>query len=105
MAITRWRLRRLVSIETNYLAHETDFRREDVRRFVENPTPDKSIAWIYSRVSGGSALPLVTRQEAALNRTFKDALKQFQSLRAEPKAFMNQRTRNFRQSVEPTPES
>lgn len=105
MAVARWRLRRVVSIETNYLALEMDSRRKDVERYVENPTRDRAIAWTFSRLSGGSALPLMTRYEAALHRTFNNAHKQLESLRGKPTRQTEKRTRNLDESVEPTPHS
>lgn len=92
MATSRWRMRRLVSIETNYLVHELDSRRDDIRRFVDNPDPDKSLAWTFSRISGGTALSLMTRYETSLHRTFDRALKEFQSLRAGSNPRISNRT-------------
>ncbi len=94
MAVTRWRIRRLVSIETNYLAHEIDSRRDDIRRYVNNPDRDKSIAWTFSRVSGGTTLPLTTRYEAGLHRTFDRALKQLLTLREGSNTHISKRTRD-----------
>lgn len=92
MAIARWRLRRLVSVETNYLAHEVHSRRQDIQRFVDNPNREKSIAWTFSRVSGGTALSLMTRYETAQHRIFERALKQFQSLREGSNTSISNRT-------------
>ncbi len=104
MAVARWRLRRAVTIETNYLALEVDSRRKDVPRYVDNPTPDRGLAWTFARLSGGSALPHLTRYEAALNRTFNNALKQLESLRGKPTGPTSVRTQGFDKSVEPTPQ-
>ncbi len=105
MALARWRLRRAVSIETLYLTHEETSRRDDAHRFVKNPNPDKSLAWTFSRVSGGTTLPFVSRYEAAIHRTFNQALKQFQSLRAEENRDSAKRTRRPDSAAELTSES
>jgi hypothetical protein len=92
MSTAQWRMRRLLSIETHYLAHETDTRRDIIRRFVDNPDPHKSLAWTFNSVSGGTALPLLTRYESSLQRTFERALKQLQLLRAGSKPRIATRT-------------
>lgn len=37
---------------------------------VKHPDSHRSIAWTFSRVSGSHALPLITRYEASLHRTY-----------------------------------
>jgi hypothetical protein len=105
MAHSRWRLRRIVFIETLYLTREEVSRRDDVRRYVDNPNPDKSLAWTFDRVSGGTTLPMATRYEAALHRTFNLALKQFQTVRAMGNRNSDKQTQNVENSAELTPES
>jgi hypothetical protein len=81
MALTQWRINRLATVETSYLARELESRRDDIRRYVDNPDAEKSMAWTFDRVSGGTTLPLIHRFEASLHRTFNRAFKQLQDLR------------------------
>jgi hypothetical protein len=92
MATARWRMRRLTAIETSYLTHELNTRRDIISRFVDNPDRDKSLAWTFNSVSGGTALPLLSRYETSLHRTFDRAFKQLQSLQERSKADIAART-------------
>lgn len=103
MAATRWRLDRLVSIETNLITHKLESRREDIARFVHNPDGAKTVAWIFDSMSGGTALPLLGRYEGSLNRAYDRAFKRLQTLREESRTPTTTRTRISASPVETTP--
>lgn len=84
LAVTRWRMRRLVSVETSYLAHELNCSSEGTGRSRQRPESHKSIARIFSRVDGRNGLPLIARYEGTLQRTYERAYNQLLALRAEP---------------------
>jgi hypothetical protein len=92
MAVSRWRLRRLVAIETNMLTNKLESRREAIEQFVENPHRDKKLAWIFEGMSSGPALALAARYEGGLSRVFDRAFKQLQALRADQKTGASNRT-------------
>lgn len=105
LAVTQWRLLRVISIETDYLTREIDADRENVRRRVKRPDSHRSIAWTFSRVSGSHALPLIVRYEASLHRTYDRAFKQLTDLRAEPNKNIGKQTQDSLPPVETNPAS
>ncbi len=92
MAVARWRLGRLLSIETHMRANHLAKYRDRIASYVENPDNEKSIAWAFASLSSGSSLSRVPRYEGSLNRSFNRAFKQLQDLRSRPTKNMNQRT-------------
>jgi hypothetical protein len=92
MAVARWRLGRLLSIETHMLANHLAKYRDRIASYVENPDSEKSIALAFASLSSGSSLSRVPRHEGSLHRSFNRAFKQLQTLRAQPIKNMNQRT-------------
>lgn len=88
MAIARWRLRRLTTVETNLYLHHAGDRQEYIRRYLPEATPEHLTAFLFKNLSDNSqVLPLLIRYEGTLTRTFDRALKQLQKLRNEPKIF------------------
>ena len=86
MATTRWRLRRISTIETTLLANEMDRVAEYIDRSFKDlhraPTPDDRLAWTFHNMSAKPSLPLLLRYEATLTRTYARALKQLQQLQS-----------------------
>jgi hypothetical protein len=88
MAIARWRLRRLTSVETNLYTNRAIERKINLDRELPESTEDQRLAWLFKNLSDNSpVLPLLIRYESTLTRTFDRALKQLQKLRNEPKTF------------------
>src|SRR6266404_3074439 len=97
MAVARWRLRRVCTIETNLLTNEMLRHAGDIEehfdemdRYVDD---DDSLTWVFKRLAdSGQALALLVRYEGALNRSYDKAFKQLNLL---------QSTRNRPQPNEP----
>jgi hypothetical protein len=102
LAATRWRLRRLVSIETGYLAHELDCEGGKFRRS-GRPDSHKDIVRIFSRTTGRNGLPL--RYESSLQRMYQRIYKQLVDLRGQPTQNFENRTENLIGLIEVSPES
>lgn len=86
MAIARWRLRRLTTVETHMYSNQAAMNREYMLHELPDPTPDQSLAWVFKNLGNHSpAFALLIRYEATLTRTFDRALKQLQKLQNEPK--------------------
>ena len=83
MAVARWRLRRICTIETTLLADETTRRAEDIDEYRPGYDGDQRLAWIFQRLADhGQSLALIARYEGALNRSHDRAFKQLQILQA-----------------------
>ena len=81
MAVARWRLRRIASIEANMLANAMS----DTDRLHHAPqNHDQRLARVFKDCSG--QIDLLTRYEGSLNRTFDRALRQLQLLQRTPSA-------------------
>jgi hypothetical protein len=101
MAVARWRLRRVCTIETNLLTNEMLRHAGDIEesfdemdRYVDD---DDSLTWVFKRLAdNGPALALLVRYEGALNRSYDKAFKQLHLL---------QSTRNRPQPNEPKTDS
>jgi hypothetical protein len=83
LAITRWRLRRLASIEANLLENELLEDASDMDEQVNEAGPEAHLAWSFARLSNRPALTLLMRHEATLSRTFDRTLKQLQLLQSQ----------------------
>jgi hypothetical protein len=86
MATTRWRLRRLATIETTLLGNEIEFNANFIdREFAEiewTANPADRLAYTFKQLSHSPSLGLLVRYEAALNRSYDRAFKQFHALKA-----------------------
>ena len=89
MAVSQWRLQRILAIETqlfgNRLADSQDLMERYLQRYIPNPDSDQKLAWAFTNMSGGSSLPLLTRYEGSIQRAFDRAFRQFHALRGKSK--------------------
>jgi hypothetical protein len=59
MVIARWRLRRILAIETSLLANELIRRAEDIDDEFSEMTGDERLAWVFQRLAdNGQSLAL-----------------------------------------------
>lgn len=82
LAATRWRLRRLASIECALLLNQSV---EKVRQIPSDHTDaDSRLAWSFKSLADAStAFPLIIRYEATLSRTFERTFKQLERLQTQ----------------------
>jgi hypothetical protein len=88
MAVARWRLRRIRTIETNLFTTELDRYQEDLESEPEYKTADDRLAYVFKKLADNSqSLAMLVRYEATLNRSYDRAFKQLQMLQRqnEPK--------------------
>jgi hypothetical protein len=77
MAISRWRLRRLLSIETHLFDLEMVRRRKQIDADFEGIDQEGRLAFVFQKMSDyGNSLALMIRYEGSLNRSYDKALKQ-----------------------------
>lgn len=82
MAVTRWRLNRVPSLEANVVMLETLRRTRHAENFdiEKDPVP---MAWMFQKLADeGKALALIMRYESSLNRAFDRAFRQLRTLQA-----------------------
>lgn len=95
MAIARWRLRRIVTIEANLLANEMVSHAEEIDGKFDGIDGDGRMAWVFQHLANqGQSLALIIRYEGTLNRAYDRAFKQLHLL---------QSVRNPSQPNEPKP--
>jgi len=83
MAASRWRLRRLLAIESHQLLLEMNRRKKQIAEEFPNPGPNVQVAYVFQKLSDhGNSLKLILRYEATINRSYNNALKQLQQLQA-----------------------
>jgi hypothetical protein len=99
MAISRWRLRRLLAIETHQLNLEMIRRREQIDQEFNNVDHGDRLADVFKQLSYGNTLNLMLRYESSINRSFDKALKQLQQLQS------NRPVGSFRNPPSPANES
>jgi hypothetical protein len=77
MAIARWRLRRLLAIETHLFDLELVRGQKPIdTELVEMETDDR-LAWVFQKMSDtGNSLALLIRYEGSLNRSYDKAMRQ-----------------------------
>ena len=86
MAAARWRLRRLLAIETRILEIETLRRGDSLDREFKPIDDTDRLAHGFQHVADNDrSLMVLTRYEATLNRTFDRALKQLTQLQSAPR--------------------
>ena len=79
LAATRWRLRRLSSIETDLLQNHSLEKARHIPADLIGP--DARLAWSFKNLADAShAFPLIVRYEATLSRTFDRTLKHLRLL-------------------------
>ncbi len=89
LAVSRWRLRRIASLESNLFNNELLLSQQSIPHEIPTTGDGARLAWLFNRLAAGSALPLLMRYESSLNRAHDRALKQLehlQKLRNEPTA-------------------
>jgi len=83
MAIARWRLRRLLAIETRLFDLELVRSQKQIDAELSEMEPEDRLAWVFQKMSGtGTSLPLLIRYEGSLNRSYYKALKQLLQLQS-----------------------
>jgi hypothetical protein len=83
MAIARWRLRRLLSIETNLFELEMVSRRKQINADFKGLDQQGRLAFVFQKLSDtGNSLALLIRYEGSLNRSYDKALKQLVQLQS-----------------------
>jgi hypothetical protein len=80
MAIARWRLRRLLAIETRQFELEMLRRREQIDEDFTGMDHDDRLAFVFQNM--GNSIALLIRYEASINRSYDKALKQLQQLQS-----------------------
>ena len=84
MAIARWRLRRLLGIETRQLELELLNRKKYLDDYHPNMNDSDRVAWAFKNLNdNGPSLTLILRYETTINRSYNNALKQLQQLQKE----------------------
>jgi hypothetical protein len=83
MAIARWRLRRLLAIETNLFEIEMVRRRKQIDADFTGMDHEDRLAFAFQKMSdNGNSLSLLIRYEGSINRSYDKALKQLQQLQS-----------------------
>jgi hypothetical protein len=90
LAIARWRLRRLLSIETHLFELEMIRRQKEIDADFNDMDNDDRMAYVFQKLGDmGNSLTLLLRYEGSINRSYDKALKQLlqlQSSRQSPPA-------------------
>ena len=85
MAIARWRLRRLTTVETHMYSTHAHMYQKSIADHLPDYNDDERNAWVFRHLGNNSpALGLLVRYEATLSRSHDRALKQLQELRNKP---------------------
>jgi hypothetical protein len=82
MAIARWRLRRLLTIETHLFELEMVSRRKEINADFKGIDHEGRLAFVFQKLSDGNSLALLIRYEGSLNRSYDKALKQLLQLQS-----------------------
>jgi hypothetical protein len=83
MAIARWRLRRLLAIETHLFDLELVLGRKRMDAELCELETDERLAWVFQKMTNtGNSLALLIRYEGSLNRSYDKALKQLLQLQS-----------------------
>jgi hypothetical protein len=77
MVIARWRLRRLLAIETGVFEMEVSRRGKQIDREFNGLDEDSRLAWVFQKLAdNGASTAMLIRYEGAINRSYDKALKQ-----------------------------
>src|SRR5277367_4588650 len=83
MAIARWRLRRLLAIETHQFDLEMIRRQEEIDEDFTGMSHNDRLAFVFQQLSDtGNSLALLIRYEASINRSYDRALKHLLQLQS-----------------------
>jgi len=83
MAIARWRLRRLLAVETSLFDLELVRRRKQINSDFKGIDDDGRLAFVFQELSDtGNSLTLLLRYEGSLNRSYDKALKHLLELQS-----------------------
>src|ERR1700722_6243897 len=83
MAIARWRLRRLLAIETHLFDLEMSRREGEIDDQFDEMGQNDRLAFVFQHLADtGNSLALLTRYEGSLNRSYDKALKHLLQLRS-----------------------
>ncbi len=102
MAAARWRLRRLLAIETRIFEIETLRRGDSLdREFKPIDDYDRLANAFQHLADNDRSLVVLSRYESTLNRTFDRALKQLTQLQSAPRPGAAKHVGSFRNSPDP----
>jgi hypothetical protein len=83
MAVARWRLRRLLAVETHLFDVELARHQKEIDKKFDGMEYEDRLAWVFQNMSdNGNSLALVLRYEASINRSYDKALKQLQQFQS-----------------------
>jgi hypothetical protein len=83
LAATRWRLNRLVSLETHLFEQETIRNKQTIEKEFTGMDDAGKLAWTLNKMVNTSKTPAhLLRYESQLNRTYERALKQLKELQS-----------------------
>jgi hypothetical protein len=82
MAIARWRLRRLLSIETHMYEQDMIRNRKRIDYNIKGLDFEGRLAFVFREMTEGNSLTLLMRYEGSINRSYDKALKQLLQLQS-----------------------
>jgi hypothetical protein len=83
MASARWRLRRLLAMETDLFDNEMVRQSKAIEKEFHIMNESSRLAFVFQKLAdGGQAIALLIRYETAINRSYDRAFKQLQILQA-----------------------
>jgi hypothetical protein len=83
MAIARWRLRRLLAIETHLFELEMVRRQKQIDADFAGMNYDDRLAFVFQKMSDtGNSIALLVRYEGSINRSYDKALKHLLDLQS-----------------------
>ena len=98
MVIARWRLRRLLALETHLFDTEMVRREKHIDKEFDIMGPDARLAYVFEKMADeGHAIAMVIRYEGSLNRSYDKAFKHLlvlQSRRDSPPPAPNKKIQN-----------
>jgi hypothetical protein len=104
LAATRWRIRRLATIEANMFRNNILEKEKYIPEELDDAGEEARLAWSFKNIANnGSALQVLLRYEATLSRTYDRAFKQLQLLQTQRPAGQDGKQQN--EPTEPQPSS
>jgi hypothetical protein len=95
LAATRWRLRRLATIEANMFRNNILEKEQYIPEELEEAGEEGRLAWSFKNMAdNGSALQVILRYEATLSRTYDRAFKQLHLLQMQRPASLDGKQQN-----------
>jgi hypothetical protein len=83
MAYARWRIRRLLALETNLFDNEIVRSSKAIDKEFNNMDVYARLGWVFQKLAdGGQAIALLIRYETSLNRSYDRAFKQLQVIQS-----------------------